>query len=142
VVTRLPRRATDALLVTVGLLLALAVTVDVGRRMALGWRMRVDRHAMRVYLHPQVVDPRLVSIRVQGPHDLVCATTRERRDRDRVRICVRVAHPSANGWRIVDASRQLLGPASRSAGPPAEAPERHATIATRISPREDAGGAR
>jgi hypothetical protein len=99
---RLPRWATDALLVTVGLLLALAVAVDVGRRIALGWRMRVDRHAMRVYLHPQVVDPRRMSITVQGPHDLVCATTHEHRDRHRV--CVRVAHPSADGWRIVGVS--------------------------------------
>jgi hypothetical protein len=142
VTTRLPRRATDALLVTVGLLLALAVAVDVGRRIALGWRMRVDRHAMRVYLHPQVVDPRLMSIRVQGRHDLVCVTTRGHRERHRVRVCVHVAHPSADGWRIVDASREPLGPATRSATPPAEAPGRNATIATRVSPGNDAGGAR
>jgi hypothetical protein len=132
--TRRARRATDVLLVTVGLLLALAVAVDVGRRIALGWRMRVDRHALRVYLRPQVLDPRLVSIRVQGPRDLVCVTTPDRRARHRVRVCVHVSHPSADAWHIVDASRELVGPVNRSAPAPAEVPGRHATIATRVRP--------
>jgi hypothetical protein len=135
--TRLPRCATDVLLVCVGLLLALAVAVDVGRRIALGWRMRVDRHAMRVYLRPQVVDPHLMSIAVQGPRDLVCITTHEKRRRrasHRVRVCVHVAHPSADAWRIVDANREPVGPVNRSAAAPAGAPGRHATIAARASP--------
>jgi hypothetical protein len=127
--SRLPRRATDVLLVTVGVLLALAVAADVGRRMALGWRMRVDRHAMRVYLHPQAVDPQLVSIRVREPRDLVCVTTRDRRERRRVRVCLHVAHPSADEWRIVDASREPVGPVKRSAAPPDAAPGRRTTIA-------------
>lgn len=140
--TRLPRRATDLLLVTVGLLLALAVAVDVGRRMALGWRMRVDRQAMRVYLHPQAVDPRLVSIRLQGPRDLVCVTTREQRERHRVRVCLHVAHPSADAWRIVDVDREPAGPMNRSAAPPAAPPRRAATIARRISRGDGRRGAR
>jgi hypothetical protein len=122
VTARLRRRATDVLLVAVGLLLALAVTVDVGRRGALAWRMRVDRHAMRTYLHPRIVDPRLMSIRVHGPRDLVCVTThdhRRHRAGRRVRARVDDVHPSADAWRIVDASRESVGPASRPAPAPA-----------------------
>lgn len=140
--SRLPRRATDVLLVTVGVLLALAVAVDVGRRMALAWRMRVDRHAMRVYLHPRAVDPQLVSIRVQGPRDLVCVTTLDHRKRRHVRVCLQVVHPSADAWRIVDTSREPLGPVNRSAAPPDTLRGRRPTIATRFSPGEGPGGAR
>lgn len=148
VMTGLSRRTTDVLLVGVGLLLALAVAVDVGRRIALDWRMRVDRHAMRVYLHPQVVDP-LMKISVRGPHEVVCVTTRDRLGHERV--CVRVAHPSTNAWRIVDASRTPASPVNRSAPAPAEAapgragrrvrgaPDREAPLA--VAAREEGGRA-
>jgi hypothetical protein len=89
---RLPRRATDALLIALGLLLAVAVAVDVARSNALAERMRRDRSALRAYLHPQVVDPHLVSISVGGSRDLVCAPRHGRR---RSRVCIHVLHTAA-----------------------------------------------
>jgi hypothetical protein len=89
---RLPRRATDALLIALGLLLAVAVAVDVARSNALAERMRRDRSALRTYLHPHVVDPHLVSISVRGSRDLVCVPRHGRR---RSRICIHVVHTGA-----------------------------------------------
>jgi hypothetical protein len=86
---RLPRRATDALLIALGLLLAVAVAVDVARSNALAERMRRDRSALRAALHPQVVDPQLVSISVRGSRDLVCVPRHGGR---RSRICIHVLH--------------------------------------------------
>jgi hypothetical protein len=89
---RLPRYATDALLIALGVLLAVAVAVDVGRRNALAQRMHVDRTALRAYLYPQVVDPHRVSISVHGSRDLVCGPTRRGH---RARVCIHVVHTGA-----------------------------------------------
>jgi hypothetical protein len=86
---RLPRHATDALLVMLGVLLAAAVTVDLVRSTELAQRMRRDRLALRAYLHPRVVDPQLVSIKMHGSRDLVCVP---RRGRHRSRVCIHVVH--------------------------------------------------
>ena len=88
---RLPRHATDALLVTLGLLLAVAVVVDLARSTELAQRMRRDRYALSQYLHPHVVDQQLVSIRMRGSRDLVCVP---RRGRHRKRVCIHVLHTS------------------------------------------------
>ena len=50
---RLPRHATDVLLVLLGVLLAAAVTVDLVRSTELAPRMRRDSLALRASLHPR-----------------------------------------------------------------------------------------
>jgi hypothetical protein len=89
---RLPRYATDALLVMLGLLLTVAVAVDLARSTALAQRMRRDRLALNAYMHPRVVDPQLVSIRMHGSRDLVCVP---RRGRHRSQVCIHVLHTGA-----------------------------------------------
>ena len=89
---RLPRYATDALLVTLGLLLAVAVTVDLARSTELAKRMRRDRTALNAYMHPHVVDQQLVSISMHGARDLVCVPRRSRQGRHRKRVCIHVLH--------------------------------------------------
>jgi hypothetical protein len=112
VVTRLPRYATDALLITLGLLLTVAVAVDVARSNALAQRMHRDRSALLAYLHPHVVDPHLVSISVRGSRDLVCVP---RHGRHRTRVCIHVVH--------TDDGAHGPAPAAKL-GPPSPAPER------------------
>jgi hypothetical protein len=89
---RLPRYARDALLVTLGALLAVAVAVDLARSTELAQRMRRDRLALYAYMHPHVVDPQLVSIKMHGSRDLVCVP---RRGRHRSRVCIHVVHGGA-----------------------------------------------
>jgi hypothetical protein len=89
---RLPRYATDAVLIAVGLLLAVAVAVDVARSNALAQRMRADRAALRAHLYPREIDPQLVRIRVQGSRDLVCGPPSRGR---RARVCIHVVHTGA-----------------------------------------------
>jgi hypothetical protein len=89
---RLPRYATDALLVMLGVLLAVAVAVDLARSTTLAQRMRRDRLALNAYMHPHVVDPQLVSIRMHGSRDLVCVPGR---GRHRSRVCIHVVHTGA-----------------------------------------------
>ena len=95
---RLPRRATDALLVALAVLLTVAVAVDVVRSNALAERMHRDRSALRAYLHPQAVDQKLVSISVGGSRDLVCV---QRHRRLRSRVCIHVVHTAAGARRAV-----------------------------------------
>jgi hypothetical protein len=98
---RLPRYARDALLVTLGVLLAVAVTVDLARSTELAKRMRRDRLALNAYMHPHVVDPQLVSIKMHGSRDLVCVP---RRRRHRSRVCIHVVHGGARAAEPVPAA--------------------------------------
>jgi hypothetical protein len=98
---RLPRHATDALLVTLGVLLAVAVAVDLVRSNTLAQRMRRDRLALNAYMHPHVVDPQLVSIKMHGSRDLVCVP---RRGRHRSRVCIHVVHGGARASEPVPAA--------------------------------------
>lgn len=90
------RLATDALLIGVALLLVLAVATDLGRRAGLSQRMRIDRHALRIYMGPRAVDPHLMRISVHGTQDLVCAPAQDRPSR-RARVCLRVTHAASPG---------------------------------------------
>ncbi|MCA1682639.1 MAG: hypothetical protein LC685_01345 [Actinobacteria bacterium] len=108
---RLPRDATNALLIAIGLLLAVAVGVDVQRRIALAQRMRVDRHVLRVYLKPQVVDPQAMTISVRRARDLVCVPARGHAPRHG-RVCIHVVHTGHGAWGVVRGSR-IAGEARR-----------------------------
>jgi hypothetical protein len=98
---RLPRYATDALLVTLGALLAVAVVVDLARSTELAQRMRRDRLALYAYMHPRFVDPQLVSIKMHGSRDLVCVP---RHGRHRPRVCIHVVHGGAGPAQPVPAA--------------------------------------
>ena len=142
--TTLARRATDALLIVTGLLLATAVLSDVQRRVALQHRMHVDRQALRVYMRPRVVDAHLMTITVHRTRDLVCVPTRTSATR-RERVCVRVAQTTTNAGRVLDAylvdnhlpARQPRRPHARSVGRATDAHRmRRRTTASRSPSRQ------
>jgi hypothetical protein len=108
---RLPRYATDALLVMLGLLLTVAVAVDLARSTALAQRMRRDRLALNAYMHPRVVDPQLVSIKMHGSRDLVCVP---RRGRHRSRVCIHVVHGGAGAAQPLPAADLNVPPPTLS----------------------------
>jgi hypothetical protein len=111
----LRRHATNALLIGVGSLLALAVANDVAQRITLQQRMRIDRHALIAYVDSHgidhvdshdidhvdshVIDPKLIDITVHGSRDTVCITTS--RHKHHTRACVAVMHTPANAWHVL-----------------------------------------